>query len=92
MMNFLESGMGYGNVRQDTMRSLPARSQNAPTLTASTSAISPRGNAVVQTSAGVAGFGTDGILYGRMSLGFVASLVVLLALAYMWTRNVQGGG
>ena len=97
-MNFLSQGMGYGNPRQDTMRSMPAPVQNAPAITAGTSLVKPTGvvtksgNVAAQGGFGVSGFGNDSLVYGRMSLGFVASLVVLLALAYMWTRNVQGGG
>lgn len=94
-MEFLSTGLSraqqYANPRQDTMASLPAPQQNAPALTAGTAPVSPRG-IVVRGGAGVAGFGNDSLFYGRMSLGFVASLVVVLVLAYMWTRNVQGGG
>lgn len=94
-MEFLSAGLtraqAYANPRQDTMTSLPAKTQNAPALTAGTAPVTPRGF-VVQGGAGAAGFGNDSLLYGRLSLGFVASLVVVLVLGYVWTRNVQGGG
>jgi hypothetical protein len=90
---WLSTGMGFANPRQMTMNSAPAPQQKAPALNAGRLPVTPRGNVITaQANAGVGGFGNDGILYGRMSLGFVGSLVILLTLAYVWTRNVQGGG
>jgi hypothetical protein len=37
-------------------------------------------------------FGLEGNLSGRLSLGFLAFLILFVAGTYMWTRNVQGGG
>ena len=38
------------------------------------------------------GLNVEGSLSGRLSLGFVAALIVLLGLSYVMSRNVQGGG
>ena len=91
-MNFISSGLGYANPRRDTMQSVAPRGQNAPALTASKMPVSPTARVVVSGGAQGSAFGNDALVSGRLSLGFVASLIVILALAYMWTRNVQGGG
>jgi energy-converting hydrogenase Eha subunit B len=61
-------------------------------MTAGTMPVVPRGNFVVSGDAAASGFGNDSLIYGRLSLGFVASLIVFVGLAYVWTRNIQGGG
>lgn len=91
-MQFISTGMGYANPRRDTMQSVAPRAQNAPAMTAAKMPVSPTANVVVSGSAQGSAFGNDALINGRLSLGFVATLIVLLALAYTWTRNVQGGG
>jgi hypothetical protein len=34
----------------------------------------------------------DDVTSGRVSLGILASLLVLSAAFYLWTRSIQGGG
>ena len=71
----------------------PPTQQNAPLITAARLPPQPRRNPVVLSGqASGAGYGVDSTFSGKLSLGFLASIVVLLVFAYMWTRNVQGGG
>lgn len=37
-------------------------------------------------------YGSDQVMGGRLSLGMIQVALILLVLAYLWTRNVQGGG
>lgn len=86
-------GLGTWGVRQDTMQTIAPAQQRVPLLTAGTSPVTPRGNPIgIRGGVNLSGFGTSGTLYGKASLGFIASLIVLIVLAYMWTRNEQGGG
>jgi hypothetical protein len=79
--------------RVDTIVQGNSPTQRTPSITASSVPVTPKGNPVsFGASASGSAFGTSGVLYGRMSLGFIASVVFLLVLAYMWTSNVQGGG
>jgi len=71
----------------------PPAQQAQPLITASRTPALPRTNPIrLQGNFTAAGFGNQSELGGKLSLGFVASIVVVLVLGYMWTRNVQGGG
>jgi hypothetical protein len=64
----------------------------APVITASRVPSPARGN-TASFGGGVyaRGYGVNSNFNGNLSLGFIASIVVLIMLFYAWTRNVQGG-
>lgn len=85
---------GFGATRVDpTTVNPPPRVAAQPSMTAARYPTMQRINPVaVGGNANAAGFGVQSDFSGKLSLGMVGSIVVLLVLLYMWTRNVQGGG
>jgi len=70
-----------------TARSMTARSRGLVSVV-------PTGGGITTSPAerGPIAATLDEVAAGRVSLGMLGALVVVLVLFYVWTRDVQGGG
>lgn len=55
-------------------------------------AVSKNNVGMIARNRNMTGGEIGGDFYGRLSVGILEGLVVLLIVSYLWSHNVQGGG